>query len=65
MAANGIALRGKSLMWAVTTGGGESHFDIGSFPGFPGAGAASAGNRALLRDEMAAAVRYALHLYLR
>jgi putative NADPH-quinone reductase len=26
---------GKSLMWAVTTGGGESHFDIGSFPGFP------------------------------
>lgn len=29
---NGIALRGKSLMWAVTTGGGESHFDIGSFP---------------------------------
>ncbi len=32
---NGIALRGKSLMWAVTTGGGESHFDIGSFPGFP------------------------------
>jgi glutathione-regulated potassium-efflux system ancillary protein KefF len=21
-------------MWAVTTGGGESHFDIGSFPGF-------------------------------
>ncbi|STV82789.1 glutathione-regulated potassium-efflux system ancillary protein KefF [Klebsiella michiganensis] len=23
---NGIALRGKSLMWAVTTGGGESHF---------------------------------------
>jgi glutathione-regulated potassium-efflux system ancillary protein KefF len=31
---NGIALRGKSLMWAVTTGGGESHFDIGSFPGF-------------------------------
>ncbi|WP_130952984.1 glutathione-regulated potassium-efflux system oxidoreductase KefF [Klebsiella quasipneumoniae] len=32
---NGTALRGKSLMWAVTTGGGESHFDIGSFPGFP------------------------------
>ncbi|VDZ69660.1 Glutathione-regulated potassium-efflux system ancillary protein KefF [Klebsiella aerogenes] len=31
---NGIALHGKSLMWAVTTGGGESHFDIGSFPGF-------------------------------
>ena len=31
---NGIALRGKSLMWAVTTGGGESHFDIGAFPGF-------------------------------
>lgn len=62
---NGIALRGKSLMWAVTTGGGESHFDIGSFPGFSGAGAASAGNRALLRDEVAAAVRYALHLYLR
>jgi putative NADPH-quinone reductase len=27
-------LHGKSLMWAVTTGGGESHFDIGSFPGF-------------------------------
>jgi len=31
---NGNALKGKSLMWAVTTGGGESHFDIGSFPGF-------------------------------
>jgi glutathione-regulated potassium-efflux system ancillary protein KefF len=37
---NGIALRGKSLMWAVTTGGGESHFDI---PRFSGAGAAVAG----------------------
>ncbi len=58
---NGIALRGKSLMWAVTTGGGESHFDIGSFR-FSGAGAAVAGNRALLRNEMAAAVRYAAPL---
>ena len=31
---NANALKGKSLMWAVTTGGGESHFDIGAFPGF-------------------------------
>ena len=30
----GTALHGKSVMWAVTTGGGESHFDIGSHPGF-------------------------------
>ena len=28
---NGNALHGKSLMWAVTTGG-ESHFEIGAFP---------------------------------
>ena len=62
---NGIALRGKSLMWAVTTGGGESHFRHRLIPRFSGAGAAVAGNRALLRNEMAAAVRYALHLYLR
>ncbi len=30
----GTALHGKSLMWAVTTGGGEHHFDLGQFPGF-------------------------------
>ncbi|VFS12217.1 glutathione-regulated potassium-efflux system ancillary protein KefF [Citrobacter koseri] len=30
----GTALRGKDLMWAVTTGGGESHFAIGAYPGF-------------------------------
>ena len=30
----GTALHGKSVMWAVTTGGGESHFEIGSHPGF-------------------------------
>ncbi len=28
------ALQGKSLLWAVTTGGGDQHFDIGSHPGF-------------------------------
>ncbi len=48
-------------MWAVTTGGGESHFDIGSFP-FRGAGALQA--TTLYCGMMAAAVR--LHcLYLR
>ncbi|MND96445.1 Glutathione-regulated potassium-efflux system ancillary protein KefF [compost metagenome] len=31
---NGHALKGKSVLWAVTTGGGEAHFDIGSHPGF-------------------------------
>lgn len=30
----GTALHGKQLLWAVTTGGGENHFDIGSHPGF-------------------------------
>lgn len=30
----GTALHGKSLLWAVTTGGSESHFEIGSHPGF-------------------------------
>lgn len=30
----GTALHGKDLMWAVTTGGGEQHFSIGSHPGF-------------------------------
>ena len=30
----GTALRGKQVMWAVTTGGGDNHFDIGSHPGF-------------------------------
>jgi putative NADPH-quinone reductase len=61
---NGIALRGKSLMWAVTTGGGESHFDIGSFPGLT-CWRSRCRRPALLRHEMAAAVRHALHLYLR
>lgn len=28
------ALHGKSVLWAVTTGGGEHHFDIGDNPGF-------------------------------
>ncbi|HFY6561193.1 TPA: NAD(P)H-dependent oxidoreductase, partial [Salmonella enterica subsp. enterica serovar Typhimurium] len=27
-------LHGKHLLWAVTTGGGENHFAIGSHPGF-------------------------------
>jgi glutathione-regulated potassium-efflux system ancillary protein KefF len=61
---NGIALRGKSLMWAVTTGGGESHFDIGAFPGlmcFP----SRYRRPAVLWYEVAAAFRHALHLYLR
>lgn len=31
---NGTALHGKSLLWAVTTGGSEHHFEIGQFPGF-------------------------------
>lgn len=30
----GTALHGKSMLWAVTTGGAESHFEIGSHPGF-------------------------------
>ncbi|MTD41062.1 glutathione-regulated potassium-efflux system oxidoreductase KefF [Erwinia sp. CPCC 100877] len=30
----GTALHGKSLMWAVTTGGGEHHFSLGDYPGF-------------------------------
>ena len=30
----GTALNGKSLLWAVTTGGGDKHFAIGDFPGF-------------------------------
>ncbi|WP_058912202.1 glutathione-regulated potassium-efflux system oxidoreductase KefF [Entomohabitans teleogrylli] len=30
----GNALHGKSLLWAVTTGGSEHHFDIGDYPGF-------------------------------
>ena len=28
------AVHGKHLLWAVTTGGGESHFEIGAHPGF-------------------------------
>jgi putative NADPH-quinone reductase len=61
---NGIALRGKSLMWAVTYIGvivfvGLTAYDTQKLKNI------GAGNRALLRDEMAAAVRYALHLYLR
>lgn len=31
---NGTALHGKSLLWAVTTGGGERHFALGDNPGF-------------------------------
>jgi glutathione-regulated potassium-efflux system ancillary protein KefF len=30
----GTALHGKSLMWAVTTGGSEHHFGLGNHPGF-------------------------------
>ncbi|MTH45072.1 glutathione-regulated potassium-efflux system oxidoreductase KefF [Intestinirhabdus alba] len=30
----GTALRDKPLLWAVTTGGGEEHFTLGSHPGF-------------------------------
>lgn len=30
----GKALHGKSVMWAVTTGGGEGHFELGDNPGF-------------------------------
>lgn len=30
----GSALKGKNLLWAVTTGGGENHFSIGEHPGF-------------------------------
>lgn len=28
------ALRGKQLLWAVTTGGDKSHFELGDNPGF-------------------------------
>lgn len=31
---NGKALHGKDLLWAVTTGGGEQHFQLGDHPGF-------------------------------
>ena len=34
IAAEQTALHGKHLLWAVTTGGGESHFEIGAHPGF-------------------------------
>lgn len=30
----GTALNGKQVMWAVTTGGGEGHFELGDNPGF-------------------------------
>lgn len=30
----GTALKGKQLIWVVTTGGEESHFVYGEFPGF-------------------------------
>lgn len=30
----GTALKGKKLIWVVTTGGEESHFIYGDFPGF-------------------------------
>lgn len=31
---NACALHGKSLIWAVTTGGSAHHFDLGDHPGF-------------------------------
>lgn len=31
---NGSALHGKTMLWAVTTGGGEHHFSLGDHPGF-------------------------------
>ncbi|WP_294907897.1 glutathione-regulated potassium-efflux system oxidoreductase KefF [Tatumella sp. UBA2305] len=31
---NGRQLKGKSLMWAVTTGGNLNHFSLGDHPGF-------------------------------
>ena len=30
----GDKLKGKSLLWAVTTGGSEQHFNLGDHPGF-------------------------------
>ncbi|NIF33215.1 MULTISPECIES: glutathione-regulated potassium-efflux system oxidoreductase KefF [Enterobacteriaceae] len=30
----GNALHGKEVMWAVTTGGSEKHFELGDHPGF-------------------------------
>jgi glutathione-regulated potassium-efflux system ancillary protein KefF len=30
----GHALHGKQLLWAVTTGGGKHHFELGGHPGF-------------------------------
>lgn len=30
----GTALHGKNVMWAVTTGGGKGHFELGDHPGF-------------------------------
>ena len=31
---NGHQLQGKSLLWAVTTGGASTHFQLGDHPGF-------------------------------
>ena len=31
---NGHQLQGKSLLWAVTTGGAATHFELGDHPGF-------------------------------
>lgn len=30
----GHALRGKNILWVVTTGGDENHFESGDYPGF-------------------------------
>ncbi len=60
---NGIALRGKSLLWAVTTGGGETTLISAHFPGlmcFPTA----PGDRSVLWNEVAPP--FAMHcVYLR
>lgn len=30
----GTNLQGKALLWSVTTGGGDTHFNLGAHPGF-------------------------------
>lgn len=60
---NGNALQGKSLMWAVTTGG-ESHFEIGAFPDLT-CWRSRSSYCLLLRSELACAFCDALYLCLR
>ncbi len=50
-----IALKGKRLLWAVTTGGDHAHFAIGDYPDFFGAGPTAPRHGHLLRHALAGA----------